>query len=95
MQANGGQCPSDGNGGVRATRATLTNHTANLDGNGQSICSWGGTIQNKINQAAATCKGGASCVVGAGDLPTNTSTQVASNTPAPAAGDINVNGPIG
>ena len=30
---------------------------ANLDGNNQSICSWGQSIQNKINQAAATCNG--------------------------------------
>ncbi|MGN8119160.1 hypothetical protein [Labrys sp. 22185] len=95
MQANNGQCPSAGNGGVRATGATLRNGTANLDGNNQSICSWGGAIQGKINQAAATCKSGGSCMVGPGDLPTNTTTQVASNTPVPGAGDIVVNGPIG
>jgi len=55
MQANGGACPSIGNGGVRATGQTLANGGANLDGNNQSICSWGQSIQNKINQAAATC----------------------------------------
>ncbi len=43
---------------MRATNATLANGSANLDGNNQSICSWGGAIQNKINQAAATCKRG-------------------------------------
>jgi hypothetical protein len=63
MQANGGACPSAGNGGVRATGKTLSNGTANLDGNNQSICSWGQSIQNKINQAAATCSngGGTNC----------------------------------
>jgi hypothetical protein len=55
MQANGGACPTNGNGGVRATGQTLSNGSANLDGNNQSICSWGQSIQNKINQAAATC----------------------------------------
>ena len=58
MQSHGGACPTAGNGGVRATNATLANGSANLDGNSQSICSWGGAIQNKINQAAATCKPG-------------------------------------
>lgn len=57
MQSHGGSCPSAANGGVRATSGTLRDGTANLDGNNQSICSWGGAIQNKINQAAASCKG--------------------------------------
>jgi len=39
--------PEQGNGGVRATNATLANGTANLDGNGQSICSWGQVIQEE------------------------------------------------
>ena len=51
-----GQCPSQGNGGVRATNATLANGTANLDGNGQSICSWGQVIQKKID--ASGCSNG-------------------------------------
>jgi len=55
---SGGACPTSGNGGVVATGATLRNGTANLDGNGQSICSWGKSIQNKINQAASTCQNG-------------------------------------
>lgn len=58
MQSHGGACPTAGNGGVRATGGTLSNGSANLDGNNQSICSWGGAIQNKINQAAASCKPG-------------------------------------
>ena len=58
MQANGGACPTAGNGGVRATGSTLANGSANLDGNNQSICSWGQSIQNKINQYASACKGG-------------------------------------
>ena len=51
-----GQCPSQGNGGVRATNATLANGTANLDGNWQSICSWGQVIQKKID--ASGCSNG-------------------------------------
>lgn len=31
---------------------------ATTDGNGQTICSWGGNIQANINAAAATCKNG-------------------------------------
>jgi hypothetical protein len=50
------QCPSQGNGGVRATGATLRNGTANLDGNSQSICSWGQVIQKKID--ASGCSNG-------------------------------------
>ena len=57
MQANGGACPTAGKAGVRATGQTLSSGSANLDGNNQSICSWGQSIQNKINQAAATCNG--------------------------------------
>ena len=57
MRSNGGACPTAGNGGVRATGGTLRNGTANLDGNNQSICSWGQSIQSKINKYAATCKG--------------------------------------
>ncbi len=49
-----GPCPTQGNGGVRATNATLANGTANLDGNGQSICSWGQAIQQKINASGCT-----------------------------------------
>jgi hypothetical protein len=59
MQANGGTCPTRANG-IQATAGTLANGTANLDGNYQSICSWGGNIQNQINQVAATCKNGGS-----------------------------------
>jgi hypothetical protein len=51
-----GQCPSQGNGGVRATNATLANGTASLDGNSQSICSWGQVIQKKID--ASGCSNG-------------------------------------
>ena len=32
--------------------------SATTDGNGQTICSWGGNIQANINVAAATCKNG-------------------------------------
>ena len=52
-----GQCPTIGHGGVRATKATLANGTANLDGNYKSICSWGATINHNI--IASGCKSGA------------------------------------
>ena len=51
-----GQCPSQGNGGVRATKPPFANGTANLDGNSQSICSWGQVIQKKID--ASGCSNG-------------------------------------
>jgi len=36
--------------------------SATTDGNGQTICSWGGNIQANINSAAATCtNGGVQC----------------------------------
>jgi len=73
MQQNAGQCPTASNGGVRATRPTLANGSANLDGNNQSICSWGGAIQNKINQASAACsnKSGAPCPPSQGGVAPN------------------------
>ena len=74
---SGGACPTSGNGGVVATGATLRNGTANLDGNGQSICSWGKAIQNKINQAASTCQNG-----GGTTTPTNNG-----GTNCPGSGD--------
>jgi hypothetical protein len=79
MQANGGACPTAGNGGVRATGGTLANGTANLDGNNQSICSWGQSIQNKINQAAATCSNG-----GGTNCPDGTTTPGGAISPSPS-----------
>jgi hypothetical protein len=35
--------------------------SATTDGNGQTICSWGGNIQANINSAAASCKNGVQC----------------------------------
>jgi hypothetical protein len=69
MQVNNGQCPTAAGGGVVATGSTLRSGSANLDGNGQSICSWGQSIQQQINQAAATCNNnspsvGTSCPAG-------------------------------
>jgi hypothetical protein len=34
---------------------------ATTDGNGQTICSWGGNIQANINSAAASCTNGVQC----------------------------------
>lgn len=56
MRQNG-TCPTATRGGIRATRATLRNGTANLDGGKQSICSWGKNIQNNINKNSALCRG--------------------------------------
>ena len=56
MIANAGQCPTRDNGGVNINNLHgAARRDANLDGNWQSICSWGGAIQAKINQFAATC----------------------------------------
>ena len=35
--------------------------SATTDGNGQTICSWGGNIQANINSAAASCTNGVPC----------------------------------
>jgi len=90
MQSNGGACPTAGNGGVRATGRTLSNGTANLDGNNQSICSWGQAIQNKINQAAATCSnsGGTNC-------PDGTSTPGGAISPSPSSAPLSLPDNVG
>jgi hypothetical protein len=64
----GGSC--NGNG-VRCINSSCQGGTASLDGNGQSICSWGSSIQNNINRYASTCNG-ASCTTSPlqGDFPT-------------------------
>lgn len=88
MQSHGGACPTAGNGGVRATGRTLKDGSANLDGNNQSICSWGGAIQNKINQATASCKGGGgsgsgktNCPDGGGSAPGGVISPTPGNAP--------------
>ena len=91
MNANGGACPTASNGGVRATggqNGTLRDGTASLDGNNQSICSWGGAIQKKINDAAATCTNATpQCILGPGGF-TPTTTPTASLAPSPSASDV-------
>ena len=91
MQANGGACPTSSNGGININSLPRSQWgSANLDGNGQSICSWGRSIQNQINNAAAECKNqSASC--GPGDFPNTQTTAIASAAPPPAATDILVN----
>lgn len=102
LQQNG-RCQSPGDGGVRATNATLRNRTANMDGNNQSICTWGKAIQQKI--AASGCSS-SNLVCGPsqppgpnlpkGDYPTNPPVagaaggQLASIAPTPQPTDINV-----
>jgi hypothetical protein len=57
MQANSGQCPTPGNGGININNVKKSQQsTANLDGNGQSICSWGKVINQKIASNAKACK---------------------------------------
>lgn len=63
-----GSCQTMGNGGVRATGATLRDRTANLDGNGQSICSWGKVIQAKIDKSGCTSP---ACTSTTPDAPTS------------------------
>jgi hypothetical protein len=56
MKAHGGQCPAQDNGGININ--SLPRHRwreANLDGNAQSICSWGAVIQHNITQLAGAC----------------------------------------
>ncbi len=77
-----GQCPSQGNGGVRATGATLRDGTANLDGNGQSICSWGQVIQKKID--ASGCSNGNQ---------TSPTQPINCPSPAPATGGLMAGAP--
>jgi hypothetical protein len=84
IQQNG-RCQSVGDGGVRATNATLRDRTATLDGNSQSICSWGDVIQARIDNSGcsttvATC--------GPGDFPDTRATAIASAPPPPSATDI-------
>lgn len=93
-----GRCQSPGDGGVRATNATLRNRTANMDGNNQSICTWGKAIQQKI--AASGCGGQGSTVCAPngpslpkGDYPKTPTTgaaggQLASIAPSPQPTDI-------
>jgi len=74
-----GQCPSAGNGGVRATNATLRNGTANLDGNNQSICSWGNVINQKIAASGCT-NSGSGCNPSTGNSPATPLTTSSSPT---------------
>jgi hypothetical protein len=90
MQTHGGQAPTAASGGVRATASTLSNGTANLDGNNQSIASWGGAIQNRITQAAATCTptngGGGSGT----NCPTNSTTPGTIISPSPGNAPVSL-----
>lgn len=56
MKNNGGACPTASSGGINYNDASPKS-SANLDGNNQSICSWGKTNQASIDKA---CKN-ASC----------------------------------
>jgi hypothetical protein len=69
---NGQAC---GGPGIRATRSTLRNGTATLDGNGHSICSWGKAINNKIAGNAKNCE---DCKPSAGGVP----------SPSPSESDV-------
>jgi len=91
MRDNNGACPSPGNGGVNINDTTrATRSTANLDGNGQSICSWGRAIQRQINANAAACRSNqAACVDSDFPTPGGSGTSVAAATPpVPSASDV-------
>lgn len=81
MASHGGQCPEKGNGDqIVATGSTLANGTANADGKGQTICSWGSVIQSKIN--ASGCNNQKS---GQNDCPQSPTQDT--GTPVIASGD--------
>lgn len=74
--------PCGGTSPVNINNVPRNQGSATTDGNGQTICSWGGNIQANINSAAATCTNGVQCA------PVNSA---ASPTPPVAApSDINV-----
>ncbi len=91
MRANGGRCPKPGDGGISIN--TLPRKEwgrANLDGNDQSICTWGRAIQNQINATAQTCRNGETANCGPGDFFPNSKTPVAMTTPVLAGWNVMV-----
>jgi hypothetical protein len=50
--------PCGGSSPININSVPRNQSSATTDGNGQTICSWGGNIQANINAAAATCKNG-------------------------------------
>ncbi len=77
MQNNSGACPTAGSGGLNINQNP---GTGNLDGNNQSICSWGKTNQPAINKNAQNC--------GAATIPTPAAPTPPRkiNCPTPSAG---------
>jgi hypothetical protein len=63
---SGGSCEGSG---IRCTNSSCNGGTASLDGNGQSICSWGNNIQSNINKAAAGCTNADCSIDNIGDFP--------------------------
>ena len=81
MQSHGGACPSATQGGLN-----INSHRTNpnLDGNNQSICSWGAHNQPQITANRANCTAG--CTAPAGTTPQSPTANPASQpaiTPSP------------
>jgi hypothetical protein len=91
MRRNGGACPTPQNGGININTLPRSEWSrANLDGNNQSICSWGRAIQNRINATADACKGAQAANCGPGDFFPNSPVPMAGSPPLPAATDVMV-----
>ncbi len=73
--------PCGGTSPVNINSVPGNQRSATTDGNGQTICSWGGNIQKNINAAAATCANVQCAPVNSAASPT---------PPIPAPSDINV-----
>ena len=73
--------PCGGTSPVNINNVPRNQGSATTDGNGQTICSWGGDIQKNINAAAASCTNVQCAPVNSAASPT---------PPVPAPSDINV-----
>jgi hypothetical protein len=73
--------PCGGTSPVNINSVPRNQSSATTDGNGQTICSWGGNIQQNINAAAATCMNVQCAPVNSAASPT---------PPIPAPSDITV-----
>ena len=75
---SGGGCPTNIIKATNGSNGTLANGSANADGSGQTICSWGAAIQQKITQSG--------CVNANGAVPASPTTPKKINCPTPSGG---------
>jgi hypothetical protein len=73
---SGGGCPTNIIKATNGSNGTLANGAANADGSGQTICSWGAAIQQKITQSG--------CVNANGAVPASPTTPRKINCPTPS-----------